>query len=162
MVASLDDLLAQLGDTVAQPATPAPPDDLLAQLMSAMAPTHPAQYAPPDLKSDYRTSAPFPTAYKADVNTKRGVITAYLTVYNDPSTGKPFVDSYGDVIIPGCFAKTIGALETARKAKGNPWLCPDLWQHDKRELIGGIKGLTEDSQGVIPTCLWACSGPEKR
>ena len=90
-----------------------------------------------------------PEAYKsADFNAKQGLITAYLTVYDDPNTGQPFVDPYLDVVVPGSFSKTINELSSARSRKNTPYLCADLWQHDRREPIGGIKGLTEDSKGV--------------
>lgn len=94
-------------------------------------------------------SAPFPSEYKADVNQRKGIITAYLTVYNDPTTGLPFVDSYKDIIRPGAFSKTISDLDTGRKRKNNLHLCVDLWQHDRKEIIGSIKALTEDRFGVI-------------
>lgn len=91
-----------------------------------------------------------PEAYKAaDINPKQGLITAYLTVYNDPATGQPFVDPYLDIVVPGSFSKTINDLNSARSRKNNPYLCADLWQHDRRELIGGIRHLGEDSKGVI-------------
>jgi HK97 family phage prohead protease len=165
LAVSFDELLAQLGNTVEEDAlsgghifTTAPSEDLMAQLMAAIAlarpvehpqPAPPAQYTQPDLKSGYRTSAPLPMAYKADVNTRKGIVTAYLSVYKDPATGQDFVDSYSDIIDYGCFSKTINDLNQARRAKNTSWLCPDLWQHDRKEPIGGIKGLTEDSKGVI-------------
>src|SRR6266487_2364690 len=90
-----------------------------------------------------------PEEYKsADINAKQGLITAYLTVYKNPD-GTDFVDPYLDVIQPGCFNKTIKDLEAGRRARNTPYLCCDLWQHDRKEVIGGIKGLTEDSRGVI-------------
>ena len=46
-------------------------------------------------------------------------------------------------------SKTIANLNQTRKQTNNPYLLLYLWQHDKHAPIGGIKGLTEDSQGVI-------------
>jgi HK97 family phage prohead protease len=95
------------------------------------------------------THPQYPSALKqADISKKKGVITAYLTVYNNDD-GTPFVDPYNDIVAKGSFTKTIAVLDAARKQTNNPWLCPDLWQHDRNEIIGGIKALTEDSRGVI-------------
>lgn len=90
-----------------------------------------------------------PSEYKsADINAKKGIVTAYLTVYKWPD-GRDFVDPYLDVIHDGAFSKTINDLTMARKAKNYPYLCADLWQHDRKEVIGGIRALTSDSKGVI-------------
>ncbi len=40
-------------------------------------------------------------------------------------------------------------MDYARNKKNNPWLVPNLWQHNRDEVIGGVKALTEDSRGVI-------------
>src|SRR6266566_5528916 len=106
----------------------------------------------------YSTSSPlpfgkalpnYPTALKqSDINRKQGIITAYLTVYKNDD-GSPFIDPYNDEIYPGSFTKTIQKLDAFRKSSNNPWLCPNLWQHNREEIIGGIKSLTEDSRGVV-------------
>lgn len=59
------------------------------------------------------------------------------------------MDSYLDIVDPGSFTKTIAHLTQTQKQSNNPYLCLYLWQHDKHSPIGGIKGLTEDSHGVI-------------
>ncbi len=90
-----------------------------------------------------------PEEFKAtDFNRKKGILTAYLTVYNGDD-GEPFVDPYLDVVCPGSFTKTIQGLDSFRKSHNNPWLCPNLWQHDRGEITGSVIGLTEDSKGVI-------------
>jgi len=101
----------------------------------------------PLLMSDVETD--LPEACKAyDVNKKQGIITAYLTVYRNDD-GTPFVDPYKDIIAPGSFTKTIQELDAARNRKHNPWLIPNLWQHDRYQIIGGVKALSEDSKGII-------------
>lgn len=90
-----------------------------------------------------------PPEYKSvDINPRQGLLTAYLTVYKKPD-GTDFVDPYQDVVRDGAFSKTINELNQARKSKNNPYLCADLWQHDRKEIIGGIKELATDSKGVI-------------
>ena len=70
-------------------------------------------------------------------------------MYDDPNTGKPFIDSYNDIIERGSFTKSIARHEARRKRTNDPHLLPYLWQHSKYEVVGGIKALTEDSKGVI-------------
>jgi uncharacterized protein len=79
--------------------------------------------------------------------TPKGELSAYLTIYNDPD-GSPHVDSYNDTIAPGFMTKTIQKLEQTRRYKNAEYLCPDLWQHESHNPIGGVKTLQEDSQGV--------------
>jgi HK97 family phage prohead protease len=94
-------------------------------------------------------SAPLPLELKADVNQRKGEITAYLSVWLDPNTGKPFIDSYKDIVHNTAFLQTVKDLEQARKYKNTDYLVPDLWQHDRHEQIGGIKAITHDSKGAI-------------
>lgn len=111
-------------------------------------------YDSPELKSDYAKSAPFSAAYKVDVNKRKGIIESYLTVYNAPD-GLPYVDPYNDVVERGSFSKTIAHLDADRKSRNNPHLCLYLWQHDRKEPIGGIKAFTEDRKGVVYTAQLA-------
>lgn len=104
------------------------------------------KYAPPG--SAWKEQS-YPIQYKADVNKRRGIIEAYLSVYDDPTTGLPFKDSYNDVIERGSFTKSIAKHEARRKRTNDPHLLPYLWQHERHEVLGGIKALTEDSKGVI-------------
>lgn len=94
-------------------------------------------------------SVPFPSEYKADVNPRKGELTAYLTTWLDPNTGKPFIDSYKDNLQKTAFIQTVKDLEQARKHKNSEYLVPDLWQHDRHEQIGGVKAIIHDSKGVI-------------
>src|SRR5256885_9449199 len=58
-----------------------------------------------------------PEEYKsADFNRKKGIVTAYLTIYNNPD-GTPFIDPYQDIVVPGSFTKTIQSLESFRKSR---------------------------------------------
>ncbi len=43
---------------------------------------------------------------------------------------------------------SIKSLNTARKRTNNPYLTLYLWQHSKADVIGGVKDIVEDSQGV--------------
>jgi HK97 family phage prohead protease len=100
------------------------------------------------LPAKYSHSAP--VKWQAEVKSvgKQGIITSWLTQYNNPD-GTPFIDGYNDFVEPGSFTKTIRELNQRRRTIDNPYLCPDLWQHDRSEQIGGITNLTEDSKGVI-------------
>lgn len=67
-----------------------------------------------------------------------GVFEGYASVFN-------VVDSYGTVMLPGCFARTIEAWA----AKGKP--VPVLWQHDSHEPIGATVAINEDEKGLRVT-----------
>lgn len=94
-------------------------------------------------------SSPFPSEFKADINKRKGIIESYLTVFDDPETGKPFVDPYLDVIERGSFNKTIANLEALRKRGNDPHLVPYLWQHERKEVLGGVTYLKENSTGIV-------------
>jgi HK97 family phage prohead protease len=79
----------------------------------------------------------------------QGIITGYLTKWNHPVTGEPYLDSYQDIIDEGAFNKTMSDLEQARQWKNLDYLHPHLWQHDSHELIGGNRALTKDTKGII-------------
>ncbi len=64
-----------------------------------------------------------------------GIIEGYASVFD-------VIDSYGDVIAPGAFTRTIQAW----KAKGAP--VPVLWQHDAYAPIGATLSLEEDERGL--------------
>lgn len=70
----------------------------------------------------------FPTEWKADGAT--GTVEGYGAVFGN-------VDSYGDVILPGAFAKGLGK----RKVKM-------LWQHDPSRPIGVWDEMREDDRGL--------------
>jgi HK97 family phage prohead protease len=138
------------------------PEQAKQALLSSMFPTQyqePPRYTTPIYESpDSKTApdgspwkeqaVPFPSEFK-DVNQRKGELTAYLTVWNDPNTNKPFIDSYKDILHTGSFDQTVKELEQTRKYKNTEYLVPDLWQHDRREQIGGIKAITKDSKGII-------------
>lgn len=69
-------------------------------------------------------------------DTERGVITGYGSTFG----GTP--DSYGDVIAPGAFARSLAE----HKAAGTMPLL--LWQHRAAEPIGRIAELKEDDHGL--------------
>jgi len=60
-----------------------------------------------------------------------GTFEGYLSTFNN-------IDSYGDVIRPGAFKKTIAENGTF----------PTLWQHDTYEPIGRFAELREDDYGL--------------
>jgi uncharacterized protein len=65
----------------------------------------------------------------------QGIVAGYGSVFD-------VRDSYGDVIKPGAFAKT---LEQHRKAKTLPAM---LWQHDGSQPIGVWDEVEEDAKGL--------------
>lgn len=67
-----------------------------------------------------------------------GTFSGYASVFN-------VVDSYGDVILPGAFKRTIEAWA----AKGKP--VPVLWQHRGSEPIGATTSIKEDDHGLYVT-----------
>lgn len=69
-----------------------------------------------------------------DVDEEAGTFTGYAATF----TKRP--DSYGDIIEPGAFAKTL--KESAKRVK-------ILWNHDIKEPIGKPLELTEDENGLL-------------
>ena len=65
-----------------------------------------------------------------------GVFSGYGSVFHNE-------DSYGDVVRPGAFKKSLA--EWAKKGR----LPPMLWQHDKREPIGVFTKMVEDEKGLF-------------
>lgn len=55
------------------------------------------------------------------------------------------VDSYDDTILPGAYAKTIGAWSA------RPWPLPMLWNHNPDSLVGRWTDLREDDRGLVVT-----------
>lgn len=66
-----------------------------------------------------------------------GIIEGYASTFG----GNP--DSYGDVIAPGAYSKTLGDL----KASGRS--LPMLWSHDQGNVIGHWIDLTQDAKGLL-------------
>ena len=83
-----------------------------------------------------------------DFNAKKGILSGYMTLFNSPVTGLPYVDTYLDVVEPGLCTKTIQELEQGMKYKNIDYLIPYLWQHKPEGIIGGVKHLGEDTKGV--------------
>jgi HK97 family phage prohead protease len=71
-----------------------------------------------------------------DVNDQEGTFTGYGSVFD-------VIDSYGDVVVKGAFAKTLSAW----KAKGK--LPKMLWQHQSKEPIGTWTKMVEDDHGLL-------------
>lgn len=65
-----------------------------------------------------------------------GVFSGYGSVFHNE-------DSYGDVVRPGAFKKSLA--EWAKKDR----LPPMLWQHDRREPIGVFTKMVEDEKGLF-------------
>lgn len=72
--------------------------------------------------------------FKLKSLTEKGQGTGYLSVFGNE-------DSYGDVVDPGAYAKTI-----AERSADNP--LPLLWQHYSDEPIGIYTRLEEDDHGL--------------
>jgi HK97 family phage prohead protease len=73
--------------------------------------------------------------FKAGVVKEDGTFDGYGSVFGN-------VDSYGEIVAPGAFKKSLAAI----KASGDP--VPALWQHRSGEPIGGYTDLTEDDRGL--------------
>lgn len=65
-----------------------------------------------------------------------GVFSGYGSVFHNE-------DSYGDVVRPGAFKKSLA--EWAKKGR----LPPMLWQHNRREPIGVFTNMVEDEKGLF-------------
>lgn len=83
-----------------------------------------------------------------DVSPK-GEITGYLTVFDWSDNGQNYVDPYNDIVSPGMFDTSYKALDRTRKARGDEYLCPSLYNHDTHQMIGGVTALSQDSKGYI-------------
>ncbi|MFA5569661.1 MAG: HK97 family phage prohead protease [Trueperaceae bacterium] len=98
----------------------------------------PARKAPAHLTDGSRVHR----AFTADIHlaeetetTDAGIIEGYASAFN-------VIDSYGEIIMPGAFTRTIAAW----KAKGRP--IPVLWQHDTWAPIGATLEIAEDDKGL--------------
>lgn len=66
-----------------------------------------------------------------------GIITGYFSTYDtDP-------DSYGDIVAPGAFTKTLAA----REATGHPF--PLCWNHDLDQIIGTVDSVEDTENGPL-------------
>lgn len=74
-------------------------------------------------------------AYKASKVADEGTFEGYASVFGN-------VDSYGEIVMPGAFAKSIERI----KVSGDP--LPVLWQHWSNQPIGGSDVLEEDDHGL--------------
>lgn len=66
---------------------------------------------------------------------KSGEFSGHLSVFNN-------VDSYGDIVMPGAFKKSLGEWSKRKR------LPPILWQHQYVEPIGPFTMLEEDDIGL--------------
>lgn len=101
-------------------------------------PPPPTRTAPKHLTSGERLHR----AFAADIRlaedtevTEAGIIEGYASAFN-------VIDSYGEIIMPGAFGRSIAAW----KAKGRP--IPVLWQHDTWAPIGATLEIAEDDKGL--------------
>lgn len=67
-----------------------------------------------------------------------GAFSGYLAVFGN-------VDSYGDRIQPGAFAKSLASIASAGRK------VPVLWQHEWHSPIGVFDSLAEDGKGLYVT-----------
>lgn len=67
-----------------------------------------------------------------------GAFSGYLAVFGN-------VDSYGDRILPGAFAKSLASIASAGRK------VPVLWQHEWDSPIGAFDSLAEDGTGLYVT-----------
>lgn len=74
-------------------------------------------------------------AFKADSVADDGTFTGYGSVFGN-------VDSYGEIVEPGAFSKSLKAIRDS----GDP--LPMLWNHKSDEPIGGYTSLEEDARGL--------------
>jgi HK97 family phage prohead protease len=74
-------------------------------------------------------------AFELKAVSDKGIIEGYASTFGN-------VDSAGDIIAPGAFARTLASWN----AKGQP--VPVLWQHDAYEPIGATVSISEDERGL--------------
>jgi HK97 family phage prohead protease len=65
------------------------------------------------------------------------------------SDGNPYIDSYDDWVAPKSWEGSIAKLREQQRKTGNEFLIPHFYQHNKYDVIGGVKHLSEDSKGVV-------------
>lgn len=85
--------------------------------------------------ADARTLKHFERRFELKSIDEKGVFDGYLSVFGN-------VDSYGDVVMPGAFAKTLA------KWKALDRLPPVLWQHRSGEPLGPFLEMREDNVGL--------------
>lgn len=86
-------------------------------------------------KDDGRLLKRRQVAFKAKEVLDDGTFKGYASVFGN-------IDSYGEIVMPGAFAKSIARI----KESGDP--LPILWQHRSGEPIGGSDVLSEDEKGL--------------
>lgn len=99
-------------------------------------------------KIEERKSKALPIVYKElyfsvkepEINGR--IVTGYLAVFNNR-------DSDGDVLIKGCFAKSL-AERGVGSTSGNK--IAHLWQHDMKDPLGNYSVLKEDDFGLYFEC----------
>lgn len=74
-------------------------------------------------------------SFKASSVKEDGTFSGYGSVFGN-------VDSYGEIVAPGAFAKSLALWAKS----GRP--VPALWQHRSGEPIGGFPTLSEDAYGL--------------
>ncbi len=89
----------------------------------------------------------------------KGIITGYLTVFDWSDTGLPYEDPYKDIVTRGMFDASYKSLDRVRRARGDEYLCPSLYNHDMHQMVGGMTDLSQDSKGYIYTSKLAMKLP---
>lgn len=99
--------------------------------------SQPNPTAPPANRATRDPNTVLRRAFDLDVRaaSEDGVIEGYASVFNE-------VTSYGEIMAPGSFTRTLAAW----KAKGRP--VPVLWQHDSWQPIGVTTKIEEDDHGL--------------
>lgn len=77
-----------------------------------------------------------PLFKKMELKEDNGIICGYFSTYEKTP------DSYGDIITPGAFTKTI----EKRKESGHPF--PLCFNHDFSSIIGAVKNIEDTDKGV--------------
>ena len=80
-----------------------------------------------------------PGALVKDIDTKQGIVRGYFAAFGN-------VDSYGDVIVKGAFAKTIQEWGPGGKKR-----IAHLMDHNPTHRVGVIQELEEDAHGLLFT-----------
>lgn len=75
-------------------------------------------------------------AFKLATVEEAGRFAGYASTFGGPA------DSFGDVIAPGAFARSLAEHKAAGSAPAM------LWQHDSHSLIGRWSAVTEDERGL--------------
>ncbi|WP_250528835.1 HK97 family phage prohead protease [Caballeronia sp. ATUFL_F1_KS4A] len=91
-------------------------------------------------------------AFDLDVKSvdESGYFSGYGSVFGN-------VDSYGEIVAPGSFKKSLAEIKSSGRA------LPILWQHNTNTPIGSWSGLKEDDHGLFGEGeLWLSDSPSAK